>query len=241
MKKIYAKEVPYDAQESWGVYYDEEMACDSHIYLGRNRDFVTVNAALVDDVFQALDLICGDIQYELEHNFDCVQDITIDVYRSIIEESLRRQSSDKAFTDDEIISLIKLADKYSCCNTSEELDIACAVLSILYEEPFAYTTLRGCRQGDWIECVYPESHKCDLDYIEAVFFGTGSEFEITTEMIESADEFDKTDTYADYFIRNTEDEIKAWVAERNNCTPAEVALLLISDTRTVVQYDYKEV
>lgn len=243
MKKFYAKEIPYDAQEAWGVYYNEEMACDNHIFLGRNRYFETVNADLVNETLRALEGVCDDIQYELNHNFDCIQDITIDVYRSIIEDHVFRKSSDKAFTDDEIISLIKLADRYSCCSasTDEELRIICDVLSILYEEPFAYKTLRGCGQSDWIECIYPHSHKEDLAYIEAVFFSTGSEFAITTEAIESSDDFDKVDTYADYCIRNTEDEIKKWVAEQNKCSIEEVSLLLISNTRTIVQYDYKEV
>lgn len=76
---------------------------------------------------------------------------------------------------------------YKALNIEDESSALLSVLYLVTGKRWAFTTLRGCCQGDWIECLHciDEMSRNDLDYIEAVFFNTGCELGV----IENADDF----------------------------------------------------
>ena len=59
-------------------------------------------------------------------------------------------------------------------------DVVCEILSVITGQIWKHTGLRGCCQGDYVVAYYPVREKIKeyLDWVEAWYFGTGTEVEI---------------------------------------------------------------
>lgn len=114
---------------------------------------------------------------------------------------------------------------YKALNLEDESAALLSVLYLVTGKRWAFTTLRGCCQGDWIECLscIDEMSRDVLDYIEAVLFNTGYELGV----IECADDIDieNVDTsdvdYWDYTDKWRDDDICKWLG----FDPADCVLL----------------
>lgn len=98
--------------------------------------------------------------------------------------------------------------------TERDTDIICDCLSIITGKIYLMRGLRGCCQGDYVEAYYPVEDGIQkyLNWIEAWFFGTGTEVMVHEEENEpkSAEEVSGWTFYTDSW--KTEDlkaEIKA--------------------------------
>lgn len=239
MKKYFAREVRSDYIDV-EPYFSEEDAVERNIWIGGNRDFVSINAALVTDVEAAFEKIDSDVDYET--GYDTQVELDAKTKRDLVENYFTKTSG--AFSDEEIAKIITTATEYQghYFSDSSARQLMCDVLSIIYGKQFACTTLRGCSQGDWIYCIYPQEtvSKEDLDYIEAVFFGTGTEFAVTSKPIDSAADFDDAEVYYTYTDKYHDEDIKTFIANDIGCSPKDVVLLLISGEHRTITYDYEE-
>lgn len=234
MKKYYAKEVrDYFDYEA---YFNEEEAIDRHIWLGGNSDFISINKALLEDVKKILTDIAEDLDYFASELV--AGDITP---REIVEDYFSKESHE-ALSDEEIATIVFCANQFQNGSFGAELDSFCKILSIKYKLVFDSTVLRGNSQGDYIYCIYPQetASKETLDYIEAVFFGTGTEFAVTVDPIESAKDFDDAEVYYTYTDKYRDEDVKAFIANDLGCSPEDVVLLLISGEHHITTYDYEE-
>lgn len=245
MKKIFARQLPVECFDA-EIYMDEEMLVNDHIWLGGNRDFCELNKSMVSGLIDHMESFSSDLadakEYaELSENPDSEE-----AKAAYLEDRARYadyyfdKASGEAFTEEELAQLEQLSNEYFECRHNEEKDILMKVLKILYGVDFTYGTLRGCCQGDWIDYVAPASTDTEyLDYIEAVYFGTGTEFSITADPIESADEFEDAPTYCDYTAYWRDEDIKKWIASQFN-DKYEVVLLKITAEHVHHTYDYEE-
>ena len=134
------------------------------------------NSIYFDDLFEmgfSPFLLCGNKDYkvrsnnkELENIYDCFQQYLTWGYD--VEDFLH---------DTDVKINANRVKFYKALNAEDEGSALLSVLYLVTGKRWAFTTLRGCCQGDWIECLYciDEMSRDDLDYIEAVFFNTGCE------------------------------------------------------------------
>lgn len=236
MKKIYAAEIDSEHFDS-EAYYPELAAVDDDVSILGNPRLFGVNVAMVADVQNALN--------------DCVSDFQ----DSDVGEEDRNTTIYYEFgylmggepTDDQLKRLYDSVDSYVKIGVMSEDEEICDLLEIIHGEPFVRKTIRGCCQGDWNGCYLPASKLDLLPYIEAVYFGTGTELaiaslenaegksaeEIAREVVGSPDcHYIYTESY------NTA-EIKKRVAESEGADPEDVALIKIGGAHAVKVYDYE--
>ena len=254
MKRIYAVQMDIECFEP-EAYFNEEQAMQQHIFLGGNREFITMNKSLENDVRNAL--------------VDCNSDLdSIQNDDSISDEDrvFERLDTIKYYFDGQVgKSIILSIDDYNKLaqlsadfgNTykyEEELDIICKALSILYKETFVFGLLRGSCQGDWIYYICPENIKNYVTtQVESIFFGTGTEFKVAildTDKIDTTDidniinEVNEADFWCEYTYLYKEEDIKEYLAKNasygdNHFTKDDVELILIDERYNIVKYTYK--
>lgn len=121
-------------------------------------------------------------------------------------------------------------------------DFACLALSKLYDGDYKHTTIRGCCQGDYATLYYDSKTINDdtVNYIEAVFFGTGTEV-----MIHEGDrkprDANHIEGYTFYTAAYSIDEIKKEIAQYENVNVNDVVLYTIKTrtSYTVTKYEYE--
>ena len=192
----------------YDTYYNENDAITDNIYVGGNRDYISFNEDLRDDVVSALVDIRDEVLWR--HG----------TKTEIINNYLKK---DKNYSTREIGKLWKLAEDFAIATHEKENDIICEVLSIIHGEEFAWCNLRGCSQGEWLECIYPKKYEESTKYIEAVLFGMGTEY---------ADEDGCT-----YFVY--ESNHKKSLAEQSGADEKDIVLRKIVGKHTV--YEYEEI
>lgn len=237
MKHYYAKQLSYEDFD-YEMYYNEDDAVQDNFWAGGNRDFCDINADLINNLVRNIEYMLDDIDTDVEEEHRKVP--TLKIIRANMEYYFKKQSGNK-FTQTEVKKFKELADKYFNANRREENDILCELLEIIYEEPFINGTLRGSCQGDWMEYICPASMRDNIDWIESVLFATGTEFVISEVPLENPDELDGSNSSIDYTDKWNEEEVRAWAASIAGCKPEEMKLVLIENTYTTVQHNYKEV
>lgn len=235
MKKIYAMEVNSEYFDS-DVYYNEESATLDHVSVCGNQRLAGVNVAMVADIQNALNACV----YDFEDPNESKEDRSTTIH---YEFGYLMQGEP---TDDQLQRIYDSIESYVKGGLVSEKDEICDLLEIVYGEKFVRNLIRGCCQGDWNYCYLPESKLDLLPYVEAVYFGTGTEFAIAPlDNMEgkSAEEVTKAilgslDHYYDYTELSDPAKIKEHVAELEGADPKDVVLIRISGTRTTVIYDY---
>lgn len=223
--KYWAREVNNE-RFNGNFYYTEDDAADENVWIGGNRQYKAFNNDLIEDVEKALDTVDYSDEEEIRDAF------------------VKKDGSD--LSDAQIDELKELTESFQTTGTNRDsYEIIADALTIIYGEPFGCQTIYGCGQGDWQYIIYPQTCSQEhINYIEAIYFGTGTEFEVTTRKITS-DKFD--DEIADgyetvniYTCVYNSDEIKSDIAKQLNLPKNEIGLLLISGTHHVTTYDYRE-
>lgn len=97
-------------------------------------------------------------------------------------------------------------------------------LNLITGRRYAKTTLRGCVQGEWINCYYPVdgyTHK-DLDRLEMEYFNTGEEWHVFDA---DPDDGDPQESFTVYVYSWSDDEKRQKIAAAAGWgTPEEVEL-----------------
>ena len=241
MKRYYARELSAENFD-YSMYYDEECAKNDHFFAKGdgfciNEDFIS---GIVDNLEKAI--------YDIESDFDNIEeneDTDLDEERdSIILTNINyylykeHNGQHEAFSSAEAAKLFELAQQYF---DDEKDETMCKILEVIFCEPYKTGVMRGYSQGEYARYICPSRLSAKtLEYIEAVIFATGVEFEVTEEKIESADDFESCESSTYYIPCGTRNEIKSELLESIGCDENELCVLLIDEVHRYVKYTYKE-
>lgn len=116
-------------------------------------------------------------------------------------------------------------------DTDEEIELIDA-LNAVGDEEFVVRTIHGCRQGDYGHLYIAKKNLDMVDYIEAVFFNTGTEVRV-----ESLD-----DEYPLYFYteKYRDEDLLEMAADEVGCSIDEIILLDESDPRASERFTSDE-
>jgi len=255
MKKIFAKQLDCECFD-YRAYYDEDMAVEDQVYIGGNRNFCGFNEDLRASVVKAFE----ECRYDLETVDSDVDDgemtdeegnaQRLDLCKNYFEGL---KGKEVKFSDEQYFKLGSLSREFWTCRSSDENDLVCEALSILHNKEFVNGTIRGCCQGDWNKYICPKERQDFVTgYVKAVYFATGTEFQITCEPIEvdsdDVDEieskFEEAEVYCDYTDLWKDDDIKEWIAKNSSYgdkqyTKDDVALITIKSSRMVKVNSYE--
>ena len=241
MKRYYARELSAEYFH-YSKYYDDGCAKNDHFFAKGdgfciNEDFIS---GIVDNLEKAIYDIEIDL-YNIEENEDTDLDKEKDsIILTNINYYLYKEHNGirEAFSSTEAAKLFELAQQYFDDEKDETL---CKILEVIFCEPYKTGVMRGNLRGEYARYICP-SHLSTraLNYIEAVIFATGVEFEVTEEKIESADDFESCESSTYYVPSGTRKEIKSELLENIGCDEDELCVLLIDEVHRYVKYTYKE-
>lgn len=230
------------------IYYNEDDAVCDNIWIGGNRDFISMNDEMFTPILDAM----NDVLYELDNigpeDFENKEDYIAE-QNQILRDMF--ESAEHKLSDEDVDAIHAIISDYE--TTYHEAENVAKIWSILKHEQFEVITLRGCCQRDWIECIYPASAEDKLNYIEAVYFGTGSEYKIVFDMNDEYADMDKNelidaladaedaDTY--YLLGYNTETLKQEIAEaassaKHTYTPDDIKLISISNYYSVRTCEY---
>ena len=110
------------------------------------------------------------------------------------------------------------------------------ILSIIYGEPYKVFPIRGCSQGDYADVYAPSNTKQSfMDYIEALYFGTGTEIIIHDNNIEPKDA-NEISGYSLYTDKYSPEDLKQIIADECRCEPKDVVLYVFDGYYHVPKY-----
>lgn len=235
MANYYARQISGE-YFNYELYYGESCAKSDNFWAGGNREFIDINKELVENLLKNLE----DYDYDCEQSEDEDGVAPEEEYYKLANYWFAKNDGSK-FTEDDLRKLTDCRIEFAR-GQLESNDLKCKLLEIIYGEPFKHGTIRGDSQGDWMNYICPESMSDEyINWIEAVLFARGTEFEITEEPIDSPEDFDNANTFCDYTNEWREEDIRKWAADCAGCQPEEMKLILITGHHTYVKYDYKEV
>lgn len=133
--------------------------------------------------------------------------------------------------------------KQALDNNDRDVDTICDCLSIITGKTYLMRGLRGCCQGDYIEAYYPVEDGIQkyLDWVEAWYFGTGTEIMVHDEEDDPkcAEDISGWTFYtASWKIDDIKKEIKVQCGYKED-DDIEVVLWLYKDTK-VIKHDTYE-
>ena len=205
--KIYAQQVPPEYQESPFDYNDY-----TGIILTGNRDYKGIAPEWFDDLENKLS--------EALEEWEALQDGRgwYDNWAAVLDDLLAPDGREP-YTRAERLEWAALVNAWPAThNGLEELRLILDALRLITGRRWEWRTLRGCCQGDWIDCYYPADDWSDaaLDALEVEYFNTGTEWCIK--------ENEDDPGYCQYCTGWNNDLIRAEIAETAGVNPADVIL-----------------
>lgn len=248
MGKYYAREYPREYFD-YTLYYNDDDAENDNFWAGGNDDLCEINDRLGKDFLKDLEHFFDDCNTTDEEFAD--EEPECDAFKAEITRLADSwlasyNTRDNHFMYEQAKEIYEAASAYFDGPYAERLENHTKALSVITGIKFKCGTLKGCSQGDWLDYIAPETMSQDkLDYIEAVLFATGTEFETTEEPVEDWDGFysahENCQTNSLYTAKWADDDIKADIAEQIGCKSDEVAIMKITGEHHITTYDYEEV
>lgn len=157
-----------------------------------------------------------------------------------------RKNNGKKYTTKEVHKFKLLYEKIETERTYDFEDYACEILELMTGEKYEKTAIRGCSQGDYAEIIHPITITKDtIDYIEACYFGTGTEYciyEEETQEILSVEELENNcdDFEFDYTALWNATLYKQELAKRYNLPLGNIIVYEIKNTkrRIIIENEY---
>lgn len=137
----------------------------------------------------------------------------------------------------------KIINDYNSFNHYCKEDAICNILSIIMKKKYNVDCMKGYSQGDWQYIYYPENKKDAINYIESVYWNTGSEIMIHEEenIPSNANEINGFCFYtSSYKVEDIKEDIKR---ECGFCGSIDNIIFFdIKDVsyRQVIDIEYKE-
>ena len=127
---------------------------------------------------------------------------------AFLNDMLPKKKNGKKLSPAEANAIRKALDE------DKKVRIIITCLSVIYGKKYHMRPLRGCCQGEYVEAYYPEDTDSKyLDYVEAWFFGTGTEVLVYDGNLtpESADDIEDGWTFytASWKIEDIKNEIRS--------------------------------
>lgn len=207
MGKYYAKELEMDTF-AFEKYFSEEDACNLHIWIGGNNDYIEYNKDFRQNRWSSLSNCYDAIEEELSWDNATEEEQLDEIIKDINYYFKKRDGGKSApLTNREIKKLYNLCYEFTNIHgIKDENKLICQVLEIEYGEPFTECTIRGNSQGEWQYCIYPT--RLDISKYENLYWGNFVEWAVSQTQLDDPDDFDYDD--ADYCISSMyrDDDIK---------------------------------
>ena len=223
-KKIYARQIPPEYQESplyWD--YNRKDGLDlsdfwPEITLTGNRDFCGYKTPLFEDA-EKIDEAADEWINGKEWTGEAVR--IVDALR---DYGIEKQNG-KNWSPRELGQWKRLFQSWDRnpwdCRDAEDRIVA--ALELMTGRKWDVVTLRGCSQGDYIDCYYPRdkySRKA-LDILETEYFNTGEEWTVYDG---DPDENPDADHFSMYVYSWKDDEKRQEIADAAGGDAADVEL-----------------
>lgn len=229
--KYYIKAM--DECDPWDIYYSEEEAENDKLYISDRypwqteyRADIDINTSNLKDLVKAIEDALQDIDdtyYVVDDNDEVDEE---EVAKNIISTIKYYVSGADKLSKSQLNKLIDLCYDFQDEDKDNKiLDIFLEILEILYGEPYISGTFHGYSQSDWALYICPKSLEKGLDFIEACVMGTGTEFAIPEEPLDSPDELETADCYYEYTALWKDDDIKKWAADNIGCSPNDIEII----------------
>lgn len=211
--KYYARQIAPEYQESpltWG-----EIDTD-YINITGNRNYIEHVSLLFENVRDAL--YNGTIIDEWDAIIHGESD-----YKAWAHALKDILPGTREYTRAERLRIPEIASEYYY--GADENTCICALLEIVTGQPWEWSTLRGCCQGDWVEAFYPANAwtRETLEAFETEYFNTGSEWEIH-DGDEAPEDPADISGYSIYCVSWNEAGQRQEIADAINCDPSDVIM-----------------
>jgi len=231
VQKFIAAQVNPEYQESeftWMGY--EEILTENDIALFGNRWFNEhTDGTTYGEIKSVMD--------EATEDFDLLNDEPESCYFDNLEDLINYhfKKSSGNYDAAEYDRWRKILSEYSADDRTEE-NFILAAAELMTGRKYEIITLRGCCQGDWVECCKPVD-SIDNDWLEGNYFNTGSEWICYMEPVEieagielDADEINELaenleDSCSTYSVKWGDDEILEDLANCIGCKPEDVIMV----------------
>ena len=132
----------------------------------------------------------------------------------------------------QIKEILAKPEDHSVYNYYTDRERTAELLTVCEKRQWETSTIKGSCQGDWQIIFYPvEQYNTDfIEYIESLYFNTGTEVAICgteSEDEDFDDPGDYSDTYYDYYSFDaswTDEELKKHIAKDTGADPAEISI-----------------
>ncbi len=163
-KKIYARQVPPEYQESPLQLCDE---FPENVFVYGNRDYIE-RAERLNELRNALENIADEFEALQQGYFTAVT----------LADILPQKDSGEAYTRPERLELVRLAFEYrDSLNYTAAENALIRALEIVSGEEYERACIRGCCQGDWQYLIYPAAYGDKFrETFEIEYFNTGTEW-----------------------------------------------------------------
>lgn len=210
--------------------YDIEEDDGNEVFIDGGRNFCNIdNKGYLAKIKKMIDEY-SDYELEVYHN-NSIMDF--------LNYYLPKKENGKRLSPKEAGWLKKALDL-----EKSDKEIVCECLSIITGKIYKHKGLHGYCQGDYVEAYYPVENGITkyLDYVEAIYFGTGTEVMIHDEESEpkTAEEITGYTFYtSNWKVEELKAEIKEQCGYKRSDDNVEVILWLYDKTRTIHIDEYK--
>lgn len=209
--------------------YMSDIEEDKDVIIDGGRDFKGINAdqltcikKLIDDYY--------DYNLSVYYN-NSVKDFIIDM--------LPKKDNKKTYSPKEIHIIKKALDSEYQYSDDHEREVILTCLSIIKHKKYKAFRIRGNMQGEVAYVYAPKDTKqVYIDYVEAVYFGLGSEIEVndseTNKDIQNANDINGYCFYTNLYDEN---DIKEEIAAQENCDKKDVVLFKFKGYTKIEDYE----
>ena len=210
----YAKQTPSDYVDTTSEIDYVLKGMDAPVIVFGNRDYTGFNQDELSDL--------EEFFYDALDDFD----LALDNYMSFFNGN-----------DAKVLALKELFKDFDE-HTSYTDEIAAKLLTIKYGVKYELHCIRGYCQGDWQYVLAPED--LDFKYFEALYFGTVTEYAVSTEKLASPEDFEDADHFYCFVVDDLEDAMRKDLANQIGCKLEELKIANITNSYTCVHYDYSD-
>lgn len=221
---IYARQIAPEWQES-PIFLDGMFP--ENIVVTGNRDYISRTTAEYDRVLDTLESYAEVLESPQEYGYKCATEAAIDLLQPVKGK----------FSTGNIHALKGYFSRYGTGSSWDDKEIIARVLSLVTGQPWQWSIIRGCCQGDWQEVFYPvnEWGREALAAFEVEYFNTGSEWIIHDE--ENAPEGpEDISGYSCYIVASTEEGIRKELAEMAGCVPSDLVMWAFEGFTRIPEY-----
>lgn len=232
---IYARQVPFDLQESplWiDVYPENEFPV---IVPGRNLFWESKWADLYRHIEESYDIIASFYE-EISDKFNR-ENAFYKNYTELFQDYYFSKFELPVKLSTKIVHDLKEYMKLYGTRKYYEGDVFVEILSILTGLEWRKTTIRGCCQSDWADIVYIYK-SINLHEFENLYFNLGTEWEIHDNENE-VNVVEDIDGYYMYLTESDYDDVRNRLAKEFNCAPDDIVLFYVDKAIQKIECQYK--